>query len=139
MEWERIRKRREDCAGANLRDYDGCARTFSWTQARGLLDGLPGGGLNIAHEEADRHLRAGRGDRLTLRWIGRDDRIRDYSYSALAPVRQRAGHARGEQGRPGLLYFAALGTLKNGSVFSPLFAAADEECDEGACKDAASL
>ena len=76
---------------------------------------------------------------LTLRWIGRDDRIRDYSYSAPAPVRQRAGHARGEQGRPGLLYFAALGTLKNGSVFSPLFAAADEECDEGACKDAASL
>ena len=78
MEWERIRKRREDCAGANLRDYDGCARTFSWTQARGLLDGLPGGGLNIAHKAADRHLRAGRGDRLTLRWIGRDDRIRRF-------------------------------------------------------------
>jgi acetyl-CoA synthetase len=48
MEWERIRKRPEDWLGANLYDYDACARTFSWTQARGPLEGLPGGGLNIA-------------------------------------------------------------------------------------------
>ena len=62
MEWERIRKRPEDYVGANLLDYDECARTFSWTQARGLLDGLPGGGLNIAHEAIDRHVKAGRGE-----------------------------------------------------------------------------
>jgi acetyl-CoA synthetase len=135
MEWERIRKRPEDCAGANLRDYDAYARTFSWTQARGLLDGLPGGGLNIAHEAVDRHLRAGRGDRLALRWIGRDDRIRDYSYSALGAAASRfagalaaRGVTKGDRvysllGKIPELYFAALGTLKNGSVFSPLFSA----------------
>ncbi len=48
MEWERIRKRPKDYVGANLVDYDEYAKAFSWTQARGLLDGLPGGGLNIA-------------------------------------------------------------------------------------------
>jgi acetyl-CoA synthetase len=135
MEWERIRKRPEDCAGANLRDYDAYVRTFSWTHARGLLDGLPGGGLNIAHEAVDRHLRAGRGNRLALRWIGRDDRIRDYSYSALGAAASRfagalaaRGVTKGHRvysllGKIPELYFAALGTLKNGSVFSPLFSA----------------
>ena len=58
-------------------------RQFSWAQARGLLDGLPGGGLNIAHEAVDRHVLAGRGGKLALRWIGRDDAVRDFSYAQL--------------------------------------------------------
>src|SRR6476619_7214294 len=132
---ERIHKRPEERAGAGLPDYEECIRTFSWTRARALLDGLPDGGLNIAHEAVDRHLRAGRGDKPALRWIGRDDRIRDYSYSALgaatnrfANVLARHGVTKGDRvfsllGRIPELYFAALGTLKNGSVFSPLFSA----------------
>jgi acetyl-CoA synthetase len=135
MEWELIRKRPEDYAGANLVDYDECAKTFSWTQARALLDGLPGGGLNIAHEAVDRHVKAGRGDKLALRWIGRDESIRDFSYAALgaavnrfANVLAQRGIGRGDRvysllGRIPELYIAALGTLKNGSVFSPLFSA----------------
>ncbi len=135
MEWERIRKRPEDYAGANVRDYDACARTFSWTQARGLLEGLPGGRLNIAYEAIDRHIKAGRGDRLALRWISRDDTIRDFSYAALgaaanrfANVLAQRGIGKGDRvfsllGRVPELYIAALGTLKNGSVFSPLFSA----------------
>ena len=135
MEWERIHKRPEERAGAGLPDYEEYIKTFSWTRARTLLDGLPDGGLNIAHEAVDRHLRAGRGDKLALRWIGRDDRIRDYTYSALgaatnrfADVLARRGVTKGDRvfsllGRIPELYFAALGTLKNGSVFSPLFSA----------------
>ncbi|UTD26480.1 acetate--CoA ligase [Bradyrhizobium sp. WD16] len=135
MEWERIRKRPEDRLGANLPDYDEAARTFSWAQARALLDGLPGDGLNIAHEAVDRHVLAGRGERLALRWIGRDGEIRDYSYAALgaaanrfAGVLARRGVVKGDRvfsllGRVPELYIAALGTLKNGSVFSPLFSA----------------
>lgn len=135
MEWERIRKRPEDRAGANLADYDTYARTFSWQQARALLDGLPDGGLNIAHEAVDRHVLAGRGDRLALRWIGRDDRVVDFSYAALgaavnrfANVLASRGIGKGDRvfsllGRVPELYVAALGTLKNGSVFSPLFSA----------------
>ena len=98
MEWEQIRKRPEERAGANLLDYEEYARTFSWTQARALLDGLPGGGLNIAHEAVDRHLQAGRGDRLALRWIGRDDRIRDFTYSALAAATNRFANVITQRG-----------------------------------------
>jgi acetyl-CoA synthetase len=135
MESERIRKRPEDYVGANLLDYDECARTFAWTQARGLLDGLPGGGLNIAYEAIDRHLMAGRGDKLALRWIGRDGTIRDFTYAALgaavnrfANVLVQSGIHKGERvfsllGRVPELYIVAVGTLKNGSVFSPLFSA----------------
>ena len=135
MEWERIRKRPEERFGASLPDYEEYVSAFSWTQARALLDGLPGGGLNIAHEAVDRHLLAGRGDKLALRWIGRDDHIRDFSYSALgaatnrfANVLAQHGVTKGDRvfsllGRIPELYIAALGTLKNGSVFSPLFSA----------------
>jgi len=135
MEWERIRKRPEDHSGANLRDYDECTRTFSWTQARALLDGLPDGGLNIAHEAIDRHVKVGRGGKLALRWIGRDDSISDFTYAALgdavnrfANVLAQNGIGKGDRvfsllGRVPELYVAALGTLKNGSVFSPLFSA----------------
>jgi acetyl-CoA synthetase len=135
MEWKQIRKRPDDYAGANLLDYQTCARTFSWTQARALLDGLPNGGLNIAHEALDRHVSAGLGERPALRWIGRDDRIRDFSYAALAAAANRFanilaqhGVTKGDRvfsllGRTPELYSGALGTLKNGSVFSPLFSA----------------
>ena len=135
MEWQRIRKRPEDYVGANLQDYEECAKRFAWSQARALLDGLPGGGLNIAHEAIDRHVLAGRGKKLALRWIGRDDQIRDYSYSALGAAANRfanvlvqRGVAKGDRvfsllGRVPELYIAAFGTLKSGSVFSPLFSA----------------
>jgi hypothetical protein len=80
-------------------------------------------------------VKAGRGDKLALRWIGRDDAIRDFSYAALgaaanrfANVLTQNGIGKGERvfsllGRVPELYIAALGTLKNGSVFSPLFSA----------------
>jgi acetyl-CoA synthetase len=135
MAWELIRKRPEDYAGANLLNYDAYAKAFSWAQARDLLDGLPGGGLNIAYEAIDRHVKAGRGDKLALRWIGRDDSIRDFSYAALGAAANRFANVLAERGigkggrvfsllgRVPELYIAALGTLKNGSVFSPLFSA----------------
>ena len=135
MEWERIRKRPEDFVGANLQDYEAYAKGFAWSQARALLDGLPNGGINIAHEAVDRHVLANRGDKLALRWIGRDDQVRDFSYVALraqtnrfANILAQCGVAKGDRvfsllGRVPELYIAALGTLKNGSVFSPLFSA----------------
>ena len=70
-----------------------------------------------------------------MRWIGRDDRIRDFSYAALraqmnrfANILVQRGIKKGDRvfsllGRSPELYIAALGTLKNGCVFSPLFSA----------------
>ncbi len=135
MSWDPIRKRPDDRVNATLADYDDSALGFSWTDARKLLDGLPGGGLNITHEAVDRHLKAGRGDRLALRWIGRDGAVRDFTYATLATnvnrfanVLASRGIVKGDRvysllGRVPELYFGALGTMKNGSVFSPLFSA----------------
>ena len=134
MEWERIRKRSQDRVCANLPDYPEAAKAFTWAHARLLLEGLPNGGLNIAHEAIDRHVLAGRGAKLALRWLGRD-RVQDFSYSALqsaankfANLLTQRGIAKGDRvysllGRVPELYIAALGTLKNASVFSPLFSA----------------
>jgi len=134
VEYQRIHKRPEDFIGANLRNYEDYAETFSWAQARALLDGLPGGGLNIAYEALDRHV-AGHGDKLALRWIGHDEERRDISYAALqeqtnrfANVLTQCGVEKSERvfsllSRTPVLYAVALGTLKAGSVFAPLFTA----------------
>jgi acetyl-CoA synthetase len=135
LEWKLIQKRPEDAAAANLPDYKVYVSRFSWAQARALLSGLPGGGLNIAHEAVDRHILAGSGNKLALRWIGRNNQVRDFTYADLgtamngfANLLVKRGVAKGDRvfsllGRVPELYIAALGTLKNGSVFSPLFSA----------------
>jgi acetyl-CoA synthetase len=134
--WDTIRK--PDAAlrvRPNFDDYAGVCAAFSWNAARAELDGLPGGGLNIAYEAVDRHLVHGRGDRLAIRWLGKDGARQDISYGELAArtnrfanLLRRLGVAKGERvfslaGRLPELYVAALGTLKNGSVFAPLFSA----------------
>ena len=118
----------------NLADYEETCRGFDW-QAAAQLDGLPGGGLNIAHEAVDRHAAGARADHVALRFLRRSGAVEDLTYADLAERTNRfanvlkgLGVGRGERvfvlaGRIPELYVAALGTLKNGSVFSPLFSA----------------
>ena len=120
----------------NLRDYEAVRAAYSWQDARRELDGLPGGrGLNIAHEAVDRHAAGARRDHVAIRWLGKRGEIEDLSYGCLrdltnrfANVLQRLGVTAGDRvyalaGRIPELYVAALGTLKNRSVFCPLFSA----------------
>jgi acetyl-CoA synthetase len=117
-----------------LTDYDSLYRSFSWDAMRAELSGLPDGkGLNLAHEAVDRHLGTQRANRTAIRWLDISGKITDISYSQLAEQSSRfanvlceLGVRRGEKvfsllGRVPSLYFAALGTLKNVSVFCPLF------------------
>ncbi len=106
-----------------------------WLSARTALDGLPGGGLNIAYEAVDRHVAHGHGDHIALRCIDRQDRVTQVSYTELsestnrfANALQSLGVGAGDRvfsllGRVPEVYVTALGTLKNRSVFCPLFAA----------------
>lgn len=108
---------------------------FSWASARAELDGLPSGGVNIAHEAVDRQVLAGRGATIALRWLGKNGERREFSYAELMHLSnrfahglQRLGVGRGERvcalvGRIPELYIALLGTLKAGAVFCPLFSA----------------
>ena len=135
MPMEMIRKRPRDHAGANLDDYEATRRDFSWDAARRLLDGLPGGGLNIAFEAVDRHVAHGHGDKLAIRWLGKGGAQQDLSYADLKAQTSRFANAlanlgvgRGDRvfcllGRVPELYIAALGTLRLGAVFCPMFSA----------------
>ncbi len=120
----------------NLRDYVQARAQFSWALARRELDGLPGGrGLNIAHEAVDRHAVGPQRHRVAIRWLGAKGEVREYTYGELANLTNRfanvlraLGVGAGDRvyslaGRIPELYVAALGTLKNRSVFCPLFSA----------------
>ena len=120
----------------NMRDYDRERAAFTWEAARAALEGLPGGhGLNVAHEAVDRHVRAGRGDRVALRWIGKDGARRNYTFSELCGLTNRFANAlRTLELRPAArvfvlagripeLYVTVLGALKNKNVVSTLFPA----------------
>lgn len=99
------------------------------------IKGLEGGGLNIADEALNRHLEPSVQNKLALRWIGKDDRVMDFTYSELnqqtsrfADLLAELGLSVGSRiftlaGRVPELYIAALGTLKAGCVFTPLFSA----------------
>ena len=120
---------------ANMADYDATRASFDWATAQASLDGLPDGHLNIAHEAIDRHVAAGHGDQIALRWIAKSGARTDYTYAELSRQTNRFANvlrARGLQkgdkvyallGRVPELYIAALGTLKAGCVFCPLFSA----------------
>jgi acetyl-CoA synthetase len=137
VHFEPIRKTPRDLrVPPNLADYQRAVADFSWEAARGELDGLPGGrGLNIAHEAVDRHAAGPRGARDAIRWHPRRGEPEALSYAALAALTSRfanllgeLGVRRGERvfsllGRLPDLYAAALGALKYGAVFCPLFSA----------------
>ena len=119
----------------NLIDYAATCAGFSWDTVRAELTGLPGGGLNIAHEAVDRHAHGPLAGRAAVRLLGRDDTVRDLTYAALkeesgrfANLLNALGVAPGERvfwlaGRSLELYAVFFGTLKLRAVFCPLFAA----------------
>jgi acetyl-CoA synthetase len=120
----------------NLLDYAQTCNDFSWEDIRIELDGLPdSGGLNIAHEAVDRHADGPRKDQPAIRWLGDNGTVQDFTYAELKSLSNRfanllrdleVGHGDTVAvlaGRIPELYWGALGTLKNTSVFCPLFSA----------------
>nr|WP_068147968.1 acetate--CoA ligase [Kordiimonas lipolytica] len=117
------------------KDYEALCSTFSWKAAGRQLDGLPEGGLNIAYEAVDRHVMWNGCEKTAIRWLGKSGNCRDISYADLArdtarfaSVLDHLGIEQGERvfalmGREPALYVTALGTLRRGAVFCPLFSA----------------
>ena len=120
----------------NLADYEQACATFSWSAARRELNGLPDGmGLNIAFEAVERHARSALAEHVAIRFLARSGLRRDIQYAELERLTSRFANVLGSLGvgrgdrvfvladRVPELYVAALGVLKNGSVFAPLFSA----------------
>ncbi len=135
--WEAIRKPKEfTTVKPNLVDYQRERARFDWKVIEDALERLPKGkGLNIAHEAVDRHAASHKANHLALRWLGKQGEVKDFSYADLKTETSRfanllkgLGIAKGDRvfallGRIPELYIAALGSLKNASVFCPLFSA----------------
>jgi acetyl-CoA synthetase len=137
MEWDPIPKHlAESSTLPNLVDYDAVCTAFNWEEGHRALAGLPGDrGMNIGYEAVDRHVLAGRGDKVALQWLGRKEGEETFTYQQLflatnrfARVLQSLEIGRGARvftlaGRIPELYVAVLGALKNRSVAAPLFSA----------------
>ena len=105
-----------------------------WREAQRLVDGFADG-INIAHEALDRHVEQGHGSQIAIRWLGKDRTRRDLTYGDLqslsgkfANILSAHGVLPGDSvfglmGRVPELYGCALGTLKAGMIFTPLFSA----------------
>ncbi len=118
----------------NLADLERTRATFCWDEVRRELIG-PAGSYNIGKLAVDRQAAGFLRDQIAIRWLGRDGLVQDMSYAKLreqtnrfANVLRELGVGRQDRvfalaGRIPALYTAALGTLKNTSVFCPLFSA----------------
>ncbi|MGB7950408.1 MAG: AMP-binding protein, partial [Candidatus Binatia bacterium] len=119
----------------NLLSYERTCKEFSWHDTEHEIIASTGRGLNIAHTCIDRHAQGSRHDYRALRWLGKQGEVRDLTYDDLQRLSNRfanllrdLGVGKGDRvfalaGRIPELYIAALGTLKNGSAFCPLFSA----------------
>jgi len=131
-----VKTKRDWAVQPRMIDYAETARSFSWDSAANLLDGLPNAqGVNIAHEAVDRHAAGPRKNHVALRWLGKSGVTHDYTYEDLRGLTNRFANSLRQlgvgpsdrvyalMGRIPELYIAAIGTLKNRSVFCPLFSA----------------
>ena len=119
----------------NLSDYEAITRDGNWEDAMRGLDGLPGGGLNIAYESIDRHAKGPLKNKVAMIWEGRKGDIQRYTFDDMRRQSNRFANALTQLGikkgdrvfvfldRIPELYFAVFGTLKIGAVIGPLFSA----------------
>ena len=135
MDFRPVEKPGSFTVSPNLEDYAHARASFDLDEVREQLDVVSGTPFNIAYLAVDRHASGLRRNHVALRMIGKKGNVRDITYGELAEETSRfasalrsIGVGRGDRvfvlaNRVPELYFAALGTIKNGSVFAPLFSA----------------
>lgn len=115
-------------------DYAATYESFSWADTEREI-GMPDGALNIGYEAVDRHGRGALADHVAIRWQPKRGDSVDITYGELSvrtsefadALTQLTGGTGARvatlAGRVPELYIAALGTLKAGGVYAPLFSA----------------
>lgn len=109
------------------------ATAFSWDAARAALGRASEPGLNIAYAAVDRHALGSLQDRVAIRCIGPGDMPKEFTYRDLRQLTQRfsnvllqLGVGGGDTvftllGRVAETYIAALGAVRIGAVYCPLY------------------
>ncbi|MBY6197326.1 acetate--CoA ligase [Vibrio hangzhouensis] len=134
MDFPEIKKDPNSASRHNLVDYADTYSQFDWSAVKHQLveDELS---INIGYQAVDRHVEAGFGDQIAIRWLGKSDQQVDISYLQLMETTNRFANLLLDLGvekqdtvfalcqRVPNLYYAMLGTVKFGAVFSPLFSA----------------
>jgi len=121
-------------ARSNMASYEEAVRNFDWSQVENQFSWSSTGKVNMAFEAIDRHVGAGRGDKVALHYSD-NNREESYTFSEMskqsnrfANVLRGLGVGKGDRvfifmPRTPELYFGLLGTLKVGAVVGPLFEA----------------
>lgn len=119
----------------NLNDYKQTRKTFDWEKVENGLDGLEGGGLNLAYEAIDRYANGIKRDTIALHWEGANGLEEKYSFQELKELSDKfanlisgIGINKGDRvfifmERIPELYIAFFGILKAGAIAGPLFSA----------------
>jgi len=117
----------------NLQNYEVEYSSFRYEDVALEFEGLPSGGLNIAHEAIDRHANGKLSQKTALLWLGENGHRREFTFSQMkeqsakfANILGSLGLAKGDRvftlsTRLPELYIAAIGILKNQNVMCPLF------------------
>jgi len=119
----------------NLLEYEKAREEFGWEDIKEELDWFDGGGINIAYEVLDRHLKTPLKDKIALFWEGKDGESEEYTFNDLSRLSNRfagalrkVGFKKGDRvftymDRTPEQYISLLGALKAGGVIGPLFSA----------------
>jgi acetyl-CoA synthetase len=119
----------------NMPDYATCQRSFSWEAAWRDLGVSPDGVVNIAQIACDRHAGGANATRTALRFLGTHCGATEITYrqlsqrvnqfvNALAHLQVESGSVVATfMGRMPELYVSALGAMKAGCSYCPLFSA----------------
>ena len=119
----------------NLLDYENAYESFHWEDVKKELDWFDNGGINIAHEILERHLKTPLKDKVALYWEGKNSESEAYSFYDLSKLSNRfagvlrnLGVKKGDRiftymDRIPEQYISLLGALKAGGVIGPLFSA----------------
>ena len=118
-----------------MQNYDSARRNMDWDTFRRWLGSEPGSWINIAFEAVDHQVMDGHGAKEAIRWLGKSGERRIFTYADLKRESDRFARMLADRrlgkgtrvftllGRVPELYIAALGTLKAGGVFCPLYSA----------------
>jgi len=119
----------------NLSDYEKARENIGWEDVKKELDWFDNGGINIAYETIDRHLKSPLKDKIALYWEGKDGEIEEFTFHDLSKLTNRfanvlknLGIKKGDRiftymDRTPEQYISLLGALKMGGVIGPLFSA----------------